>query len=142
MEGSDRDSTQDWLIPEQAAPPRLTELVRRIDEALAIARVSEETVMTVGAAALDAADQARRAAELAERASAAMLDRVPRREYPGRGAASHEGGLVGETAGEESLQAFKERADRIAARLQRLVRLPLPAPPELRGVDRIRGPRA
>jgi hypothetical protein len=139
MEGSERDSTQDWLIPEQAAPPLLTELVQRIDEALAIARVSEETVMTVGAAALDAADQARRAAELAERASAAMLDRVPRREGPARETAPRRAGFAGEPAGEESLQAFKERADRIAARLQRLVRLPLPASPELRGADRIPG---
>lgn len=48
-------------------------LEERVEEALATARACEAAVMTVGAAALDAAEQARRAAELAERASAAML---------------------------------------------------------------------
>ena len=77
MEGSERDSTQDWLLPESARPPLLAELAQRIDEAVATARASEAAVMAVGAAALDAAEQARRAAELAERASAAVLDAQP-----------------------------------------------------------------
>ncbi len=74
MDVSERDSTQDWLLPEHAAPAaaRASWSVR-IDEALATARASEAAVMTVGAAALDAAEQARRAAELAERASIAAL---------------------------------------------------------------------
>jgi hypothetical protein len=139
MEGSERDSTQDWLIPEQAAPPLFTELVQRIDEALAIARVSEETVMTVGAAALDAADQARRAAELAERASAALLEEGRRRHDRAPPFGSDMSGSGEARGGDESLRAFTERADRIAERLQHLVRLPLPASPELSRADRSRG---
>jgi len=50
------DSTEEWTLPEPARPPLLAELVERIDEALATARASEAAVMTVGAAALDAAD--------------------------------------------------------------------------------------
>src|SRR5262245_26584316 len=71
----ERDSTRDWELPEEARPPLVTELVARIDEALATARASEAAVMTVGAAAIDAAEQAKRAAELAERASSALLER-------------------------------------------------------------------
>jgi hypothetical protein len=112
IDASERDSTQDWLIPGHAAPPLFGELVQRIDEALAIAKASEKAVMTVGAAALDAAGQAHRSAELAERASAAMLD-DRRREAPA-GAAPEDG----------SMRSFSERADRVAARLRALERLP------------------
>jgi hypothetical protein len=69
MEGAERDDTQDWLLPAGSAPPLISELEHRVDEALAIAKASEAAVMTVGAAAMDAAEQARRAAELAERAA-------------------------------------------------------------------------
>jgi hypothetical protein len=112
MESSERDSTQDWLIPGAAAPPLFGELVQRIDEALAITKASEKAVMTVGAAALDAADQARRAADLAERASAAMLDERRRRTSAG---VPHE---------DRRMRSFSERADRVAARLRALERLP------------------
>jgi len=117
MEASERDSTRDWLLPGRSRPPLIGELEDRIDEALATARASEAAVMTVGAAALDAAEQARRAADLAERASAAMLaDRVPRaggRPIPLRSAPP---------AGPEddSLRAFSARADRVVARLRQL----------------------
>src|SRR6476469_8153080 len=77
MDASARDSTRDWLLPGQSRPPLVGELEDRIEEALATARASEAAVMTVGAAALDAAEQARRAAELAERASA-MVAEAPR----------------------------------------------------------------
>ena len=73
MQVPERDSTRDWELPEDARPPLLSELVARIDEALATARASEAAVMTVGESAIDAAEQAKRAADLAERASAAML---------------------------------------------------------------------
>jgi hypothetical protein len=107
------DSTQEWALPERARPPLLGELVERIDEALATARASEAAVMTVGAAALDAAEQARRAAELAERASAA-IDR--------------NGAPTGTAAADEaSMGDFAARADRLAERLRRLQRLPLSA---------------
>ena len=82
----------------------VSELEARIDEALATARASESAVMTVAAAALDAADQARRAAELAERASAAML---------------------GRPAEDDGLREFTVRADRVAARLRALERSPI-----------------
>jgi hypothetical protein len=123
MEGSNGDSTQDWLLPEHSRPPLIGELERRVDEAVATARASEEAVMTVGAAALDAAEQARRAAELAERASAAAL------EAQGRVASLvPTPGPVAATREDASLTDFSERADRLVARLRQLQRVPLPAP--------------
>ncbi len=104
MEGAERDDTQDWLLPEGAAPPLLSELEDRIDEALIIAKASEKAVMAVGDAALDAAQQARRAAELAERASAAALSAVP---------------AVPDAPLEDvALRNFSARADRVVARLR------------------------
>ncbi len=98
MEASpERDSTRDWLLPEHARPPLLSELEARIDEALATARASEAAVMTVGAAALDAA-------ELAERASSMLL---------------------GPATGGDRLREFTEHADRVAGRLQKLARTPV-----------------
>jgi hypothetical protein len=88
--------------------------MERIDEALATARASEAAVMTVGAAALDAAEQARRAAELAERASIAMIGNGS----PAGSTTAAEGAAMGD---------FSARADRVAERLRRLQRLPLPA---------------
>jgi hypothetical protein len=111
MSNHGRESTEDWSLPERLRPPLLGELVERIDEALATARASEAAVMTVGAAALDAAEQAKRAAELAERASHAM-NGAPRSP-----AAFVDGGM----------EDFTARADRVAERLQRLQRLPLSA---------------
>lgn len=114
MDVSERDSTQDWLLPEHAAPPLLSELEVRIDEALATARASEAAVMTVGAAALDAAEQARRAARLAERASITAL-----------GAQERVASLtVSSVPEDESLRGFSERADRVVARLRELERPP------------------
>jgi hypothetical protein len=118
MEGSERDSTQDWLLPKSARPPSVAELSQRIDEAVATARASEAAVMVVGEAALDAAEQARRAAELAERASAAML--------AGSGGAQSRGsGTTGPTPApsDDSLRSFSERADRVARRLHELERV-------------------
>jgi hypothetical protein len=119
MEASERDSTQDWLLPEDSAPPLLSELEERIDEALATARASEAAVMAVGAAALDAAEQARRAATLAERAAATALD-VQRRT--GRGTVRAGGPAPG--LEDESLRSFTERANRVLRRLRKLEQLP------------------
>jgi hypothetical protein len=114
MSVDERDITQDWRLPESRRPPLLGELVERIDEALATARASEAVVMTVGAAALDAAEQARRAAELAERASAAMeINRTPAAPAP--------------RSGDVAMDDFSARADRVAERLRRLQRVPLSA---------------
>jgi crotonobetainyl-CoA:carnitine CoA-transferase CaiB-like acyl-CoA transferase len=119
MEGPQGGSGEDWRLPENARPPLLDELVERIDEALATARASEAAVMTVGAAALDAAEQARRAAELAERASAAALAGPPRRAVADVAPPPRTDG--------GAMEDFSARADRVAERLRRLQRLPLSA---------------
>jgi hypothetical protein len=114
MEGSERDSTQDWLLPEEALPPLLSELELRIDEAVATARASEAAVLTVGASAREAASQARRAADVAERAAATALDVQKRSEV-----------VAAAPAQDESMRRFTERADRVVRRLRRLERRPL-----------------
>jgi hypothetical protein len=125
MDAGTRDSTEDWLLPEQARPPLIGELVRRIDEALVTARASEAAVATIGAAALDAAEQARHAAELAERASVAALDAQERVGASVVAVASSE---ARPESAEDSLSSFSERADRLVARLRQLQRVPLAAP--------------
>ena len=98
-----------------------------------MARASEAAVVTVGAAAISAAEQAEWAAGLAEKASASAL------EAQGRVAAMT---LAGQTAPstptspsppaepeeDDSLGDFSARADRLVARLRQLQRVPLPAP--------------
>ncbi len=126
MPGAERDSTQDWLLPGHRTPPTVAELQDRIDEALATARASEAAVMTVGAAALDAAEQARRAAELAEQAastaagiaSGAQREARIREERPRPAPPA-----VPPKA--DSMRDFSERADRLVERLQQIQRLPL-----------------
>ena len=108
MEGSQRDSTEDWQLPEGSQPPLLSELEGRIDEALIIAKASENAVMAVGDAALDAAQQARRAAELAERAAEAALSATPPAPV------SAPDPLYEDVA----LRSFSKRADRVVARLR------------------------
>lgn len=123
MEAAERDSTEDWLISKSAAPPLLSELEERIDEAVTIAKASEKAVVEVGAAALDAAAQARRAAELAERATAAVLGGGPAvpQGPPGPVATAPSDARPGEDA---ALRRFSERADRVVARLRALERRP------------------
>lgn len=116
MEGSDRDSTQDWLLSEEALPPLLSELELRIDEALATAKASEAAALTVGTSALEAATQARRAADLAERAATTALEAQKRSEE-----------AVRRPVEDESMRRFTERADRVVRRLRRIERLPLGA---------------
>lgn len=105
------DPTHEWRLPRSEKPPLIGELVERIDEAVTIARASEAAVMTVGAAALDAAEQARRAADLAERASARMA--APR---------ANRGGSwpIRLVADDDQLRDFASRADRVAERLRAL----------------------
>jgi len=104
---SEHENAESWRLRER--PPLLGELVERIDEALATARASEAAVMTVGAAALDAAEQAKRAADLAARASASLHGTRP----PSGLAPEPESDCLGE---------FTARADRVAARLRDLER--------------------
>jgi hypothetical protein len=124
MDGAS-DSTQDWLLPGHSRPPLIGELVRRVDEALATARASEAAVMTVGAAAISAAEQAERAAGLAEQASATALEAQDRvaamMAVPPPAPAA-------EPEEDDSLSDFSARADRLVARLRQLQRVPLPAP--------------
>jgi hypothetical protein len=129
MDAAAAESTQDWLLPEGARPATVAELERRIDEALVTARASEAAVMTVGAAAFDAAEQARRAADLAERASAAARDATA------GGPAAGSSAVDVEEEG-EGLRDFSERADRLVARLRQLQRIPLAEPAASAASDR------
>ena len=134
---AERDSTQDWLLPAEATPPLVGELEAKVDEALTIARASEEVALTsqkavraseqvvraigaqvteIGDQAADAAAQARRAADLAERASEAALTAA---SAPAPAAASHPGAGALEDAW---LRGFTERADRVMARLRAVER--------------------
>jgi hypothetical protein len=63
-------------VAPRGSVPLVGELEARIDEALVIARASEEGVREVGEMALDAARQARRAAEAAERSAEAAVEAV------------------------------------------------------------------
>jgi hypothetical protein len=119
MDDRRQESGERWRLPEAARPPLLGELVERIDEALATARASEAAVMSVGAAALDAAEQAKRAADLAERASAAAL--------AGPQPAAAANGAPAPPPGEGAMDDFSARADRLTERLSRLQRVPLSA---------------
>lgn len=124
MEGAERDSTQDWLLPQHRLPPTVSELEGRIDEALATARASEAAVMTVGAAALDAAEQARRAADLAERAAgSAAAAAQARGAAPSGPTPGSERPARTEAAG--SMEDFDARADRLMERLRQIQRVPL-----------------
>ena len=128
MEASERDSTQDWMLPEAAVPPLLSELEQRIDQALIIAKGSEKAVMAVGDAAIDAAQQARRAADLAERASrAALAAGAPATSAsapaPGAGPVRVADPPPPESPPRDpALRSFSERADRVVARLRALER--------------------
>ena len=144
MAAATGESTQDWLLPEHSRPPLIGELERRVELALTMARASEAAVVTVGAAAISAAEQAERAAGLAEKASATALeaqDRVaamtltpatassPEPSSSPRSAVAPEGDDSPSGAEEDdSLSDFSARADRLVARLRQLQRVPLPAP--------------
>jgi hypothetical protein len=136
MEGSEvdtgsreRDSTKEWLLPAEAAPPLLGDLEARIEEAVTIARASEEAVRVIGARAeaigaqaVDAATQARRAADLAGRASEAALAAAT------APAAAATPPLVASSPLEDAwLRGFTDRADRVMARLRAVERRPAPA---------------
>lgn len=129
MTAAPGDSTEDWLLPEHSRPPLIGELERRVELALTMARASEAAVVTVGAAAISAAEQAERAAGLAEKASATALevqDRVAAMTLAPMPPAPAEPG--GDEEEEDSLSDFSARADRLVARLRQLQRVPLPAP--------------
>jgi hypothetical protein len=129
MTAASGDSTEDWLLPEHSRPPLIGELERRVELALTVARASEAAVVTVGAAAISAAEQAERAAGLAEQASATALaaqDRVAVMTTAASTPPPRTGPGVGER--DDSLSDFSARADRLVERLRQLQRVPLPAP--------------
>jgi hypothetical protein len=143
MGESERDSTQDWIVP-QGTVPTVGELEARIDEAVVIARASEQGVREVGEIALDAARQARRAAEMAESASVAAVEAakkasgppgpVPDLVPPPLSGRSPKSAPPPGSSGQgqpprevviDPLQRFNERADAVAARLRKLERVPV-----------------
>lgn len=126
MENGGRDSTDDWQLPARALPPTIAELEARIDEALVVARTCEAAVVTVGAAAIESAEQARRAADLAVKAS-----ETASRAGGGNAAAANGGtngadgaaGKGGAVAREDDrLVRFRQRADRLGARFAMIQR--------------------
>jgi hypothetical protein len=138
MAAATDDSTQDWLLPEHSRPPLIGELERRVELALTMARASEAAVVTVGAAAISAAEQAERAAGLAEQASATALEAQDRvaamtlapipSSSPQPTVAPEEDDSPSNAEEDDSLSDFSARADRLVARLRQLQRVPLPAP--------------
>ena len=128
MSAASGDSTEDWLLPEHSRPPLIGELERRVELALTMARASEAAVVTVGAAAISAAEQAERAAGLAEKASAAALEAQDRVAAMAASPVPSPVADPDEGAEDDSLSNFSARADRLVARLRQLQRVPLPAP--------------
>jgi hypothetical protein len=124
VEASERDTTQDWLLSDEMAPPLLGELEERIEEAVASAvaaeesaKAAEEEVHSVGVAALNAARQATKAAETAERAAEAA------ERASGAALDASQAAIEGPPE-DNALRSFSERADRVVARLRALERLP------------------
>jgi hypothetical protein len=113
-----RDNTDDWVLSEAARPRSFADLESRVDLALTVARSSEAAIAEVGAAAIEAAEQARQAAELAARAAAAAQAAAaapaPQPEAELQPAARTE---------DEWLVSFTHRAERLSERLVRLQHL-------------------
>jgi hypothetical protein len=119
IEGTQRDNTEDWLVP-SGSVPTLGQLEARIDEALVIARASEEGVREVGEMALDAARRAAEAASSAAESARAARD----------AAEVKVGGPAGPVIATEvkpparrpdfelRMTSFNQRADRLATRLR------------------------
>jgi hypothetical protein len=128
MADASGESTQDWLLPEHSRPPLIGELERRVELALTMARASEAAVVTVSAAAISAAEQAERAAGLAEQASATALEAQDRVAAMTLASGPSPSAEPEEPEGDDSLSDFSARADRLVARLRQLQRVPLPAP--------------
>lgn len=122
MGESERDSTQDWIVP-RGTVPTVGELEARIDEAVVIARASEQGVRQVGEIALDAARQARKAAEMAESASVAAVEAV--KSAAGPAGPDPDGEPPSREVVIDPLARFNERADALAARLRKLERVPV-----------------
>jgi septal ring factor EnvC (AmiA/AmiB activator) len=129
MEASERDTPQDWLLSDEAKPPLLSELVERIDEAVAVARASEKAIDAVGETAIEAAVRAREAAAQARRAAqgaheaAASAERAAERMTEDRRQIRLDSPPP--PSDDPSLRGFSDRADRLVTRLKALQRVPL-----------------
>jgi len=137
-----RDNTEDWVLPEAARPRSFAELESRVELALTVAHASEAAIAEVGAAAIEAAEQARQAAGLAERAAIAAQqarDSVPVAVATAEPVAVADSAIVAEPAPEPAspvaenpalyplppdedlrLAHFMDRAARVVERLQAL----------------------
>jgi hypothetical protein len=141
-----RDTTDEWRVTPARSLATVAELEGRIDVALATARTAEEAALEIGAASLEAAEQARRAAALAERAAASAVRAAgaaheakvtPIRHEPTAPATSatpaptpldlpREASASNGTAPrrpdpfEERITAFRQRAEKVMIRLQKL----------------------
>lgn len=121
--------------------PTVSELEARIDEAVVIARASEEGVREVGEMALDAARQAQRAAEAAEASARAARDAAQAGVAGPAGPVTSDVEL--ETPApeppvhfEDRFRRFSERADRLSGRLRRLGAPSHPAGPSVAATRR------
>jgi hypothetical protein len=127
-EGANRDNTEDWVLAEAARPRSFAGLEARIDTAISVAYACEEAMAQVGADAIESAAQARRAAELAERAAIAAegaraLATVPPPPPPAAAAPAFGANpAVYPLPSDEDLRLshFIDRADRLVARLRHL----------------------
>ena len=141
MSTTERDSTDDWILPAAARPVTIHELEQRVDVALAVARSAEAAAVEIGGAAIDAAEQARRAAEFAERAVSGEPELLPlpadngAEPEPGANGVGGDGVFAVEVVAngieapaeqdrgegeDERLRLFSERADRVMTRLRAL----------------------
>lgn len=136
---TERDTADDWRIQPQRQVATVAELEGRIDVALATARTAEEAALEIGAASLEAAEQARRAAALAERAGAvaaraasevAAAPRVVEVRTPSPDPVTPVTMAPAKPASrpprrhpdpfDERLAAFRQRAESVMIRLQKL----------------------
>jgi hypothetical protein len=147
MADEERDETADWVVADDRRPPTVLELQQRIDLAVGIAQAAEAAALEIGAASLEAAEQARRAAALAERASEASVaaSRIAASHVAAAAAApvaaAPDAPIEEEQAPparipvpplgtprpqgqpdpfDERMVAFRERAEKVMARLRRL----------------------
>ena len=111
----DRDSTEDWLLPDAARPRSFAELEAKIDYAVAVARSAEEAALAFGDVAIEGAAQARLAAEMAE-AAAHSAAQMEERQRPGVSSTGRQGPVPADPF-ERRLEAFRERASRVSTRL-------------------------
>jgi hypothetical protein len=139
-DATERDTADDWRTPPRTSIATVAELEGRIDVALATARGAEEAALEIGAASLEAAEQARRAAAFAERASAAAaraaseVAAAPRVVAPSVEPAAVKPAAPTKPASrpsrrqpdpfDERLTAFRERAESVMIRLQKLEGVP------------------